>query len=96
MGEPKRLAKLRTPENKQKMREKALKELEGGRPNLLLATRRPVICLETGERFWSVAAAAKYFGGGVANLSAHLHGGKWRKKFKGLHFKFLGDKHDHR
>lgn len=48
---------------------------------------KPVICLETGEVFTSVADAAEHFEVHAQNMSTHLVGK--RKHIKGYHFCYL-------
>lgn len=51
--------------------------------------RTPVMCMETGEMFDSIAEAARYFGVEEHNIQAHL-GGR-TKQVSGKHFKRMRD-----
>lgn len=49
---------------------------------------KAVVCVETGEKFDSILAAAKHFGGRREHLRDHLIGRRGRPRFKGLHFEY--------
>lgn len=53
------------------------------------ATRKSVVCQETGEVYASVVGAAKAFGKCASLLSYHLHGK--RNYFAGLHWRFTNE-----
>lgn len=53
------------------------------------ATRKSVVCQETGEVYASVVGAAKAFGKCASLLSYHLHGK--RNDFAGLHWRFTNE-----
>lgn len=87
-NEKQRLESLRSSSQRKKRSEIAKKRSDEGK-NKLPVIKKPIMCVETGEKFESMDAAAKHFKGQRQHLTAHMSGKKYRKKFKGHTFKFI-------
>lgn len=74
------------------MSDKVLESLKKIRSKSVQQTRRPVVCLETGEMWISITDCAQTFGLAEATISAHLNGRMKSIKNKQFHLKYLNEK----
>ena len=89
-NELQRKESLRTPEHRKLVSDRNIEFIKEG-INWLPIIRKPIICNETKEIFPSVTDAAKHFRGQRTHLRSHLKRDKYRPRFKGFTFNYVGN-----
>ena len=89
-NEIKRKESLRTISHRNLVGERNSRLIREGKSNLPII-KKPIICIETGERFDSITDAAKKLNGDRTHLRAHLKREKYRPRFKGFTFNYVGN-----